>query len=143
MLQQRFSGGGEPFNLLGVDFAREGKKAVEWGAKVSALGVVLDLKPEGENSNYVTIGHTETRVKELCQLIEGIEQRKTMSAKDAERLRWRLQWFETLASGRVAQQAIEEASRPRGAVGMVASYDPLTDAGGGSNLCWSTRQTPD
>ena len=29
-------------------------------------------------------------------------------------------------------------SRPRGAVGQVASSDPLTDAGGGSNLRWST-----
>ena len=29
-------------------------------------------------------------------------------------------------------------SRPCGAVGMVASFDPLTDAGGGSNPRWST-----
>ena len=31
----------------------------------------------------------------------------------------------------------------RGAVGMVASSDPLTDAGGGSNPRWSTGKAQD
>ena len=34
------------FRLLGIDYATEGKKVVEWDAKVKTLGVVLDLKPE-------------------------------------------------------------------------------------------------
>ena len=31
------------FQLLGITFATEGKKAVEWNTKVKTLGVVLDL----------------------------------------------------------------------------------------------------
>ena len=34
-----------------------------------------------------------------------------MSLKDAEKLRGRLQWFETFACGRVAQQALRNLSR--------------------------------
>ena len=33
------------FEMLGIDFARDGKKAVEWNTKVKTLGVVIDLKP--------------------------------------------------------------------------------------------------
>ena len=53
------------FSLLGIDFAREGKKAVDWGTEVSALGVVLRL-----GSEEITVGHTETRVNELCKTLE-------------------------------------------------------------------------
>ena len=94
------------FSLLGIDFAREGKKAVDWGTEVSALGVVLRLGPE-----EITVGHTETRVNELCKTLEAIEAARTMSMKDAERLRGRLQWFETFSSGRLAQQALRNLSK--------------------------------
>ena len=76
------------FQLLGITFATEGKKAVEWNTKVKTLGVVLDLAPEkgtGTANRYVTIGHTETRVVELTALIDAILERGAMSNKDAER----------------------------------------------------------
>lgn len=94
------------FQLLGIDFAREGKKAVDWGTEVSALGVVLRL-----GTNEITVGHTEARVNELCKTLEAIEESRSMSMKDAERLRGRLQWFETFSSGRVAQQALRNLSK--------------------------------
>ena len=53
------------FGLLGIDFARDGKKAVEWGTRVKTLGVVLDLKPDCGAEPYVELGHTESRVSEL------------------------------------------------------------------------------
>lgn len=91
---------------MGIDFAREGKKAVDWGTEVSALGVVLRLGAE-----EITVGHTEARVSELCKTLEAIEAARSMSMKDAERLRGRLQWFETFSSGRVAQQALRNLSK--------------------------------
>jgi hypothetical protein len=50
-------------------------------------------------------------VRELCQALEAIERSGVMSLKDAEKLRGRLQWFETFAGGRVAQQALRNLSR--------------------------------
>ena len=99
------------FSLLGVDFAKEGKKAVPWGTEVCALGVKMDLAAGGNGVKQVTLGHTETRVKELCQALEAIEQSGVMSLRDAEKLRGRLQWFETFAGERVAQQALRNLSR--------------------------------
>ena len=101
------------FQLLGITFATEGKKAVEWNTKVKTLGVVLDLAPEngtGTTNRYVTIGHTETRIVELTALIDSILERGAMSNKDAERLRGRLQWFETFSHGRIAQQTLRVVS---------------------------------
>jgi hypothetical protein len=96
------------FGLLGVDFAKEGKKAVEWGSKVSALGVILNLDSREDGSAEITVGHTETRVLELSKSLEAIEISKSMSLKE---VRGRLQWFETFASGRVAQQALRNLSK--------------------------------
>ena len=97
------------FQLLGVNYAKEGKKAVGWGTKVKTLGVVLDLSPLPDElcgRRFVTIGHTEMRIKELTETIDAILKAGQMSGKDAEKLRGRLQWFETFAHGRVAQQSL-------------------------------------
>ena len=103
------------FSLLGIDYAKEGKKAVPWDTKVKALGVVIDLSPEGSADDaagrFVTIGHTASRVEELQVTLGAILEKKAMSKKEAERLRGRLQWFESFASGRVAQQALLALSK--------------------------------
>ena len=99
------------FSLLGVQFAREGKKAVEWATKVKTLGVVLDLEPADSSGNYVTLGHTESRVAELRASLEGFLQTGKMSRKDAEKIRGRLQWFESFAHGRIAQQSLRVISQ--------------------------------
>ena len=99
------------FSLLGVQFAKEGKKAVEWATKVKTLGVVLDLEPADSSGNYVTLGHTESRVAELRASLESFLQTGKMSRKDAEKLRGRLQWFESFAHGRIAQQSLRVISQ--------------------------------
>lgn len=104
------------FRLLGIDYATEGKKAVEWDTKVKTLGVVLDLKPElsqgdSQASPFVTVGHTPSRVAELSKTLDEVLSAGSLSLKNAERLRGRLQWFETFASGRVAQQSLRTLSR--------------------------------
>ena len=101
------------FQLLGISFAKEGKKAVDWSTRVKTLGVVLDLAPVRDDDvphRFVTIGHTESRTQELTALIESILERGSLSCKDAERLRGRLQWFETFSHGRVAQQSLKVIS---------------------------------
>ena len=101
------------FQLLGITFATEGKKAVDWSTRVKTLGVVLDLAPEREADiphRFVMIGHTESRIQELTALIESILAQGSLTCKDAERLRGRLQWFETFSHGRVAQQSLKVIS---------------------------------
>ena len=102
------------FRLLGVRFAEDGDKAVTWGTQVKTLGVVLDLAPDSVTAigseRYVTVGHTPGRVEELQRTIGDILESGSISSKDAERLRGRLQWFESFASGRVAQQALRVVS---------------------------------
>ena len=101
------------FKLLGVVYATEGKKAVEWSSVVKTLGVVLNLCPPEDpacDRRFVTIGHTEARIAELQATISEILARGKISCKDAERLRGRLQWYESFASGRVSQQSLRTIS---------------------------------
>ena len=95
--------------LLGVQFAEEGKKAVSWSTTIKTLGVQLDLEKMG-TARQAFIGHTESRVEELKTFIDKFLETGTMSRKDAERLRGRLQWYESFANGRVAQQAFRVVS---------------------------------
>ena len=97
------------FGLLGIQFAREGKKAVAWDTKVKTLGVQFDLKPE-ELKGVVLLGHTESRTKELSECLDGFLEAGVMTPKEAEKLRGRLQWFESFAGGRIAQQAMRVIS---------------------------------
>ena len=97
------------FDMLGIQFARDGKKAVGWDTKVRTLGVQFDLKPEGQKG-VVLLGHTENRVQELKTALESFLTCGVMTSKDAERLRGRLQWFESFAGGRIAQQALRTIS---------------------------------
>ena len=44
------------FGLLGLQYAKEGKKAVPWGTQVKTLGVVIDLDPPGCGWTVCAIG---------------------------------------------------------------------------------------
>ena len=78
---------------------------------MKTLGVLIDLDPEGSNGDLVTVGHTDSRVAELQQSLDEFLKEKKMSRKDAEKLRGRLQWFESFAQGRIAQQALRVIGR--------------------------------
>ena len=99
------------FTLLGVVFAREGSKAVEFSSQVKSLGVVLNLQSTDSHEFFMTIGHTESRIKELSECIASILNTGCINPKDAERLRGRMQWFESFAFGRVAYQPMKVLSR--------------------------------
>jgi hypothetical protein len=102
------------FNLLGIRFARDGKKTFAWNTTVKTLGVQFDLRPS-EQKGVVLPGHTESRVDELKTILNSFLDSGVMTTKDAERLRGRLHWFESFAGGRLAQQAL-------GKISSLASY---------------------
>ena len=92
------------FDLLGIEFAREGKKCTEFSALVSTLGVELNLcGPCGE----VRLGHTEKRKTELCDAVNEVILRGKIETKFAESLRGRMQWFEGYVFGRTAQRCVQ------------------------------------
>ena len=92
------------FDLLGIDFAREGKKCTEFNTTVSTLGVELNLcGPSGE----VLLGHTEKRKTELSEAVSEILRRGKIETKFAESLRGRMQWFEGYVFGRTAQRCVQ------------------------------------
>ena len=86
--------------MLGVLFAKEGKKATSFDHTFNALGVVFDLKSIAER--VVFIGHTESRRLELAETLRELLKGKSYSAKAIERLRGRLLWFENFVCGRQA-----------------------------------------
>ncbi|CAE6923228.1 dnajb6-b [Symbiodinium sp. CCMP2592] len=97
------------FDLLGVEFAREGKKAPPFSRDFKLLGVRVDLNdaPRG----IVRIGNTAERREELNVFIEDILQANCLDLKTAERLRGRLVFFEGFVFGRMSNSAIRTVDR--------------------------------
>ena len=92
------------FDLLGVEFAREGKKCTEFSTLVSTLGVELNLCG---SDGKVLLGHTEKRRVELSDAMSEIILRGKIETKFAESLRGRMQWFEGYVFGRTAQRGVQ------------------------------------
>ena len=91
------------FDLVGIDFAREGKKCTNFDTVVSTLGVELNLcDPEGR----VLLGHPERRKSELSNAVGEIIEKGKIDTKFAESLRGRMQWFEGYVFGRTAQRCV-------------------------------------
>ena len=86
------------FDMLGVLFARERKKATSFDHILNALGVGFDLKSISERE--VFIRHTESRRMELAETLQDLWKEKNYSAKATERLRDGLLWFENFMCGR-------------------------------------------
>ena len=99
------------FTLLGIVFPREASKAVEFSRRVKSSGVALNLEKTDPHEFFMTIGHTESRIKELSDCIQAILDAGSINQKDAERLRGRMQWFESFAFGRVAYQPMKILSK--------------------------------
>lgn len=84
------------FDLIGLDFAREGNKA----------------KPF--EKNYLGLCHkgvvaiSQEPLHELSSLVSEFLDSGVITAKQAESLTGRVRWFESFAFGRVANQAIAQ-----------------------------------
>jgi len=76
------------FNLLGLTYAKDGKKFMPFDEKFRMLGLEVNLSQC--KSGKITIGHTEDRQAELVTRINDILAEGWMDAKEAERLRGRM-----------------------------------------------------
>ena len=92
------------FDLLGIDFARDGSKAECFSRSFRSLGVEICL--DGFKDGVVTIGHTKERCEELGKVLGEILTAGFVSTKHALSLRGRMHWFESFAFGRVANGAV-------------------------------------
>ena len=92
------------FSLLGVSYAKTGDKNKPFAPVFRALGVEIDLSEISERRVYFK--HTPERKAELVAALDGFLQSGRMSAKEAESLKGRLQWFDSFVFGRSASLAL-------------------------------------
>ncbi|CAE7716021.1 unnamed protein product [Symbiodinium sp. CCMP2592] len=85
------------FTLIGLDYATEGKKAPQFARSFAALGVRVDL--QRSQCGSIVVGHTDARKEELTACIDSILADGSMTAKEAEKLRGRLVFFEGFTLG--------------------------------------------
>ena len=69
-------------NVLGIEYASEGKKATVFGKQCRALGLIIDLSVLG--SGQVILKHTPERVNELHRTITKILDADHLSPMEAE-----------------------------------------------------------
>ena len=94
------------FELLGVIFAKDGDKCMEFSDSFKTLGVMVDFWKSTDGRAY--LGHTERRKEELQHMLSDVLAKGSIDAKLAESLRGCMQWFETFAQGRVANSAVKK-----------------------------------
>jgi hypothetical protein len=92
------------FDLLGVQYAKEGQEKQPFSNEMRALGLVFDLTRFDEG--VVFSKHTPERRSELLEKILSILQADGLSPKEAESFKGRVQWFESFLFGRTANLAI-------------------------------------
>jgi hypothetical protein len=97
------------FELLGLMYAKEGKKFAPFSTTFQTLGVQINL--ESMQEGVVSVGHTDSRRKELPTDIAAILHAGRLSNKGAERLRGRMIFFDGFVFGRVAASCLRSLSR--------------------------------
>ena len=89
-----------------VEYAKTGKKALNFKSAFAALGLVFDLSDSG----VITIKHTDDPKAELLESLNRILEEQTQSTKQAEALRGRLRWFTSHLFGRSPCEAMRRLS---------------------------------
>ena len=97
------------FDLLGILYAKEGKKATTFDRVFGSLGVIFDLSCIGQKS--FSIYHTESRRSELIATIQDLLNADRFTSKAIERLRGRLLWFENFICGRHANVLVAKLGK--------------------------------
>ena len=97
------------FELLGLTYATEGKKAPDFAPAFNMLGLVVDLT--GFKDKVIKIGHTPKRIQELVDSLDSVAAANLLCPKEAERLRGRMNFFEGYAFGRGPAQAVKLLDR--------------------------------
>eukprot|EP00435_Cladocopium_sp_Y103_P064795 s1396_g26.t1 len=96
------------FEIIGLDYAKEGPKAPPFSPSFKMLGLVVDL--ERVRDKLFTVGHTQERRLELMQCLDEIAEKKELSAKEAERVRGRMLFFECFVFGRTSNFDLKQFS---------------------------------
>ena len=81
------------FKLTGWLFAEDGRKCVPFGACYDALGVSFVLTESAHLSACVR--NTKSRIKELVADLKLMVEQKSLSAKQAQRIRGRMQFADS------------------------------------------------
>ena len=81
-----------------------GEKAPEFAELFSALGVSINVSQF--HRGLVTVGNTESRRKELVELLETLIKTQTLQKAEALRLRGRLQFAAGNVFGRIARASL-------------------------------------
>ena len=97
------------FGLMGILYAKEGKKATSFGKTFGALGVVFDLSNIC-NKSFLLM-HTEKRREELMETLQSLLRAGTFTSKAVERLRGRLLWYENFVCGRQANMLVAQLGK--------------------------------
>ena len=97
------------FELLGILYAKEGKKATTFDRTFGSLGVIFDLSEIA--CGTISLVHTESRRNELVATIEEMLKEQSFTAKSVERLRGRLLWYENFVCGRQANVLVASLSK--------------------------------
>ena len=92
------------FDLLGIDFDRDGKKAPPYSPVFQMLGLQVDLTASA--SRKIMIGHTASRREELTSFLQGVLDAEKIEPRTFERLRGRMFFFEGYSFGRVPSCAV-------------------------------------
>ena len=82
-------------------FAEDGRKCVPFGACYDALGVSFVLTESAHLSACAR--NTESRIKELVADLKLIVEQKSLSAKQAQRIRGRMQFADSQLFGRTSR----------------------------------------
>ena len=89
-----------------------------------ALGLVFDLSQFGKGK--VFIKHTPERKRELVERLEEILTKGSLTPKEAESLKGRIQWYESYLFGRIANLAVHRIGKR--ALSQPASRNTKLDA---------------
>ena len=92
------------FKLTGWLFAEDGRKCVPFGACCDALGVSFDLTDSAQLKSCIK--NTDTRKNELAADLKVIIDQKVLGAKQAQRIRGRMQFADSQLFGRTSKRCL-------------------------------------
>lgn len=93
------------FKLLGWSFAEEGDKCVPFASVCETLGVSFDLRSSG--LGIALVCNIDSKVTELCSDLQKVIDVGIRGAKQAQRLRGRMQFAETQMFGRTGRRCLK------------------------------------
>ena len=97
------------FSLLGMQYAMEGHKCLPFASEFKTLG--LEISTQEFQKGLVQVGHTQSRKEEVHSQLQDFLDMNSISAKEAEKLRGRMIFFEGYTFGRVANSAVKALGR--------------------------------